>query len=163
MNWRRPGLAFVSATVGLALLASAASGAPSAKKQRVVILAQLVLATNKEKFTLTPLSPGPLKKDSGTGVGSGVLKPAIIENGQEVVVIIGKDILTGKRGNFVLTQVVRSVKAGRPGETADTGTWKFIGKTGAYKGVSGGGGFAAVCCARTGVLYGRMEGMLTIP
>ena len=95
---------------------------------------------------------GPLKKDSGTLVGAGKLLPPVIRNGQKVTVIIGKDVHTGKRGNFVLTQRVTSVLAAR-GDTADTGTWKFQMGTGAYKGVTGGGGFAAVCCAKSGILY----------
>ena len=77
--------------------------------------------------------------------------------------IIGKDVHTGKRGSFVLDATSSTACSAARGETADTGTWKFQSGTGAYKGVTGGGGFAAVCCAKTGILYARQEGFLTIP
>ena len=162
MNRHHSVIALAVVALSTVVIASAASGGPSAKKQRVAVEGRLVLATNKGTWTLTPLSPGPLKKDSGTMVGGGTLLPPVVRNGQKVTVIIGKDVHTGKRGNFVLTQRVKSVLAGR-GDTADTGTWKFQTGTGAYRGVTGGGGFAAVCCAKTGILYAREEGSLTIP
>ena len=162
MNRRRSVVVLAVVAVATAVIASAASGGPSAQKQRVAIEGRLVLATNKGTWTLVPLSAGPLKKDSGTLVGGGNVLPPVIRDGQKVTVIIGKDVLTGKRGSFVMTQRVTSVLAGR-GETADTGTWKFQPGTGAYKGVKGGGGFAASCCAKTGILYSRQEGFLTIP
>jgi hypothetical protein len=162
MNRRRSGTALAVAAVATAVIAAAASAGPSAQKQRVAFELRLVLATNKGTWTLIPLSAGPLKKDLGTLVGGGTILPPVIRNGQKVTVIIGKDVMTGKRGNLVLTQRVKSVLAAR-GETADTGTWKFQSGTGAYRGVTGGGGFAAVCCAKTGIVYAREEGSLTIP
>ena len=162
MNRRRSVTVLAVVALGTAVIATAASGGPSAQKQRVAVEGRLVLATNKGTWTLTPLSAGPLKKDAGTLVGGGTLLPPVIRNGQKVTVIIGKDVMTGKRGKLVLTQRVNSVLAAR-GDTADTGTWKFQSGTGAYRGVTGGGGFAAVCCAKTGILYSRQEGVLTIP
>jgi hypothetical protein len=154
--------AFAVIALSTVTMASVASGGPAAKRQRVAIDGRLVLASNKGTWTLIPLSRGPLKKDSGTLVGGGVVKPPVIKDGAKITVILGKDVLTGKYGTFVLTQVVESMAAGR-GETADVGTWKFMKGTRAYKGVTGGGRFAAACCARTGVLYSRQEGYLTIP
>ena len=162
MKWRRPGVALVIAAVGLAAAASGASGHVAATKQRIAIEGKLVLATNKGSWTLLPLSPGPLKKDSGTLVGVGIFKPAIMRNGQKVTVIIGTDVMTGKSGKIVIKQRVESVQAGR-GSLADTGTFTFHGKTGAYKGVTGGGGFAVARPANSPILYSRQEGMVTIP
>ena len=163
MDRRRSASALAVAVLSAAVIASAASAGPSAQRQRVAIEGRLVLATNKGTWTLIPLSGGPLKKDSGTSVGGGSIKPPVIRrNGQKVTVIIGKDVHTSKKGTFVMTQRVESVLAAR-GDNADTGTWAFKSGTGIYKGVTGSGGFASVCCAKTGILYSRQEGYLRIP
>ena len=73
MNRRRSVTALAVVALSTAVIASAASGGPSAQKQRVAVEGRLVLATNKGTWTLTPLSPGPLKKDSGTLVGGGTV------------------------------------------------------------------------------------------
>ena len=99
MNRRRSVSALAVVALATAVVAAAASGGPSVQKQRVAVEGRLVLATNKGTWTLTPLSPGPLKKDSGTIVGAGKLLPPVIRNGQKVTVIIGKDVHTGKRGS----------------------------------------------------------------
>ena len=158
----RRAIALAIAACVFVTVASVASGGPSATKQRIAIEGKLVLATNKGRWTLIPLSAGPLERDSGTLVGGGVIKPPIIRNGQRVTVVIGKDAHSGKNGNFIATQVVESVTAGR-GAAAARGTWKFHGKTGVYKGVTGGGGFGSASPANSSILYSRQEGTVTIP
>lgn len=154
------------AAVGLSLIsavtiASVASGGPSATKQRIAIDGRLVLAANKGTWTLIPLTSGPLKKDSGTINGGGVLKPPVIsKNGQRVIVVIGKDVHTGKSGTFVVTQRVETVDAGH-GWSAGHGTFTFKSGTGAYAGVTGGGAFIAASSPPGNVLYSRQEGYIT--
>lgn len=145
-----------------AFLASGASGGPSATKQRVAVEVRFVLATGKGTFTLTPLTRGPLKKDSGTIVGTGVpQKPKVNALGQKVIVITGSDSHTGKNGTFRLVQRVEGVDAAR-GWLCDTGTWRFTKGTGAYEGVTGRGAFTAVGPPGP-VLFAREEGYLFVP
>ena len=150
------------AVTGLAatMLVATASGGPVVSKQRIAIEGRLHLATGKATWTLKPLSPGALKRDSGTAIGGGTFKPpAINPSGQKVIVIIGKDANTGRNGTFDTTQRVESVTV--PGFEHASGTWVFKGKTGAYAGVSGGGRFAAVSPVTSGVLYSLQEGYVT--
>jgi hypothetical protein len=162
MKWQRIVAAVVLAGISAALLASAAEGGPSATKQRVAIEIRFVLATGKGTFTLMPLSRGPLKKDSGTLIGSGVpQKPIINELGQKVIRLKGADSHTGRNGTFQLVQQVEGVQAAR-GWLCDTGTWTFRKGTGAYEGVTGRGAFTAVGPPGA-VLYAREEGYLITP
>jgi hypothetical protein len=162
MNLHRAAAALAIAGIAAALLASGAAGGPEATKQRVAIEIRFVLATGKGTFTLTPLTRGPIKKDSGTIVGTGVpKKPFINELGQKVTVINGADSHTGRNGTFRLVQRVEGVQAAR-GWACDTGTWRFTRGTGAYERVTGRGAFTAVG-PQTGVLYAREEGYLIAP
>jgi len=161
MKWSHAGIVLALAVISACLVASIASGGHSALKQRVAIEGNFQLSNGKGTFTLIPLTPGPLKRVSGTLVGTGKFKPAFIRtNGQRVTVIIGEDRHSTTLGTFRITQRVESVEAGR-GWTADTGTWSFEAGTGVYEGVSGGGGFALANPQAKKVLYSRQEGYLT--
>jgi hypothetical protein len=156
----RTRMALALAGLAATTLAATASGGPVASKQRVAIEARLHLASGKGTWTLIPLSPGFLKRDSGTLVGGGTFKPPRIKpDGQKVIVILGKDSLTGRNGTFEVTQRVESVTV--PGFETARGTWSFKGRTGVYASVGGGGGFAAVGPVNAGVLYAREEGYIT--
>ena len=161
MKWQRG--AAVLALMGVsAVFASGAASAQYETKQRVAIEIRFVLATGKGTFTLTPLTRGPIKKDAGTFVGTGVpKKPYINKLGQKVIEIQGADSHTGRNGTFRLVQRVKGVDAAR-GWLCDTGTWTFTKGTGAYEGVRGRGAFTAVG-PDTGVLYAREEGYLFVP
>jgi hypothetical protein len=162
MNWQRTLTALLVGGISAAFLAGGAAGEPAATKQRIAIEVRFVLATGKGTWSLTPLSRGPLKKDSGTLVGTGVPeKPFINALGQKVTVINGSDSHTGAKGTFKLVQHVEGVQAAR-GWLADIGTWTFKNGTGVYKGVTGRGGFTAVGPPGA-VLYAREEGYLTVP
>jgi hypothetical protein len=162
MNWHRSVTALAVAGIAAALLASGAAGGPSTTKQRIAVEVRFVLATGKGTFTLTPLSRGPLKKDSGTLIGSGTpKKPFINDLGQKVTPLTGADSHTGRNGTFQLAQRIEGVQAAR-GWLCDTGTWTFRKGTGAYEGVTGRGAFTAVG-PPSGVLYAREEGYVLIP
>lgn len=162
MKWHRIAAALAVAGISAALLASGAAGGPDATKQRIAIEIRFVLATGKGTFTLTPLTRGPIKKDSGTFIGSGTpKKPFINELGQKVIPLTGVDAHTGRHGTFRLAQRVEGVQAAR-GWLCDTGTWTFRQGTGAYEGVTGRGAFTAVGPPGA-VLYAREEGYVLVP
>lgn len=137
-----------AAAIGALTTVSNAAGSTEApaKKQRIAITATYSPGTEMGTFTLTPLTPGPLKQDSGTFVGSGDIKPTKVRNGQSVTVIVGSDQHTGKNGTFTVFQRIELVAAGGPvgrgklGYSVATGTWSISGGTGAYAGLAGGGG-----------------------
>jgi hypothetical protein len=160
MQWKRTALVLGTVALAGTTVATVAARSPASAKQRVAFEIRLNLATGKGTFTLLPLTAGPLKRDSGTLVGGGDIKPAVIrENGQRMTLIVGHDNHVGKHGTFQLAQRVESVNAGR-GWSADTGTWSFVKGTGAYAGLSGGGGFASVG-PPTGILFAREEGYVS--
>ena len=128
----------------VATVSSAATDATSApvNKQRIAVEGVYSVVTSKGTFKLIPLTPGPLKADSGTFLGSGVVKPEIIRNGQGVTVITGSDSYAGKNGSFTMIERLEEVTVGGPLAGGAryrilTGTWTFVGGTGAYEDVTG--------------------------
>ena len=124
-------------------------------KQRIAIEGVFNGTTAKGTFKLVPLTPGPLKADSGTFVGMGRVEPETIRNGQRVTVWTGSDSYTGKNGSFTTTQRLEQVTVGGPlaggaRYRIQTGTWTFVGGTGAYEGVTGQGAYANIIFPRYG-------------
>jgi hypothetical protein len=151
----------------LAMTTSAATGATGApvKKQRIVIEGTFNIGTSKGTFKLIPLTPGPLKQDSGTFTGTGAFEPAVIRNGQRVTPVIGSDRLTGKNGSFTVGQRLEIVAAGGPVAAGGrysvvTGTWSLSGGTGSYAGLAASGGYAAVAFPRVGNVRFSEEGIV---
>ena len=141
----------------VATVSSAATDATSApvNKQRVAVEGVYSVVTGKGTFKLVPLTPGPLKADSGTLLGSGVVKPKIIRNGQGVTVIAGSDSYAGKNGSFTMIERLEEVTVGGPLAGGAryrivTGTWRLAGGTGAYENVTGQGAYASISFPRHG-------------
>ena len=152
-----------AAIIGAAILgvvasvSSAATDSTSApvNKQRIAVEGVLSTGTCKGTFKLVPLTPGPLKADSGTFVAQGESKGEIIRNGQRVAVFTSSDSHTGKNGSFTMTQRLEGVTVGGPLAGGAryrilTGTWTLVGGTGAYEGVTGQGAYAAIIFPRYG-------------
>ena len=137
---------------------SVASAGSNATKQCVSFVGSFDVGKGSGSWKLIPLSPGPLKPDSGKLKGDGSLGEKLVMNGQRVTPIIGSDSMTGKRGTLVINQNIDSTDVGG-GFTADVGTWTIISGTGAYKGVKGGGRFAAA--SRDGTVHSNQEGCFT--
>lgn len=153
MKTRSPlALAVVLALI-LATGSSVATGASdtAVKKQRIAIEGTHNSGTQTGKFTLIPLTPGPLKRDSGrfktvsTGAPGNPPTP-FIRNGQSVLQLTGgfSDQMTGKNGTFSLgSQGLELVSAGGVYAVL-TGRWGLDRGTGAYAGAGGGGTFVMV-------------------
>ena len=148
----------IALVAGSALVAGTVAGAGTvASKQRIAIEVKSSVLTGNGTFTLIPLSPGPVQRDSGRVIGGGDIKPSVVRRtGQRVTVILGTDELRGKRGTLRLSQRVESVEAGSS-YSADTGSWTVAGGVGAYAALSGGGRLAGVG-APDGRLVYREEG-----
>ena len=142
----------VAAAVALGVLATGTGMATGStdvavKNQRIAIEGTFNSGAGTGTFKLIPLTPGPLKKDSGTfkSAFSGTPNDPTrrIRNGQSVEFVDGRDDHAGKNGTFSVTQRVEIVSAGGIYAVL-TGTWTFERGTGVYKGLAGGGAFAAV-------------------
>ena len=141
----------------VATVSSAATDATSApvNKQRVAVEGVFSWLTGKGTFKLVPLTPGPIKADSGTFLGTGSFRPEIIRNGQGVSVFNGADSFVGKDGSFTLIERLEAVKVGGPLAGGAryrivTGTWRLAGGTGAYENVTGQGAYASISFPRHG-------------
>ena len=144
------------ALVALAVTLTAVAAAdPVAAKQRVAIRNQ-----GSEGFALSPLTAGALKFDSGTASFCCWSSHYVIRNGQKVEVTTGPELtLVGKRGTIVASNRMEFLEVA-DGFQLFTGTWKVVRGTGAYAGLTGGGGVAGVALPN-GQSKWRREGFLT--
>jgi hypothetical protein len=153
----------IAALAAAVTLTSVASAGPTAAKQRVAIDAKVL---PWETFVLTPLRAGALKRDSGDFEGNWRNAPGrqLIRNGQEVGAYTNTWTLTGKRGTLTIRERIGWIDTGNDGNSdgqrdeVATGTWNVVRGTGAYAGMTGGGGSGHV---GLGSLWnGRFEGFL---
>jgi hypothetical protein len=159
MHGKRPLTLAALALVSLVLVCTAFAGS-EVTRQRIAIEGRFDTTSGKSAWRLVPVSGGPLGRDSGKGTGTGNAKMAVVKpNGQSVIPLTGGDSLRSALGTLELTENVGSHDAGN-GFSADTGTWKLVGATGAYAGYRGGGGFAAVGTPR-GIVNFRTDGYVS--
>ena len=145
-----------------AVAPSSAAAADSVAKQRVEITAKGVAnPSSSAKFVLTPLSPGRLAPDSGIEASVVANQRSVTRDGQAAEIVTWVTTCTGKRGSFVLRVRIEHVEAGN-GFHIGTGTWKFVGGTGVYAGIAGGGRVANAWVDRgSRALSERRDGFLT--
>ena len=157
---RTTALVVLLACASAVSLLSVASAGSRATKQCVSLLANFNVQTGAASWDLVPLSPGPLKRDSGSSSGDGQIGAPTLRNGQRVTPITGSDNMTSKRGTFVISQKIVITEVGNDYHSG-IGTWRFMRGTGAYKGITGGGRYADVGLPGGTVLVNQ-EGCLRI-
>ena len=139
MSRKLTAIAVLAATA--AMLATVAGAAPGAAKQRVSI----DIAT-AGTFTLTALTPGAVKSDTGNATFCCWTQRYITRNGQSIEINNPQMTLIGKRGTIVARNQIGWIDV-PDGWGVFTGTWKVIRGTGAYAGLAGGGRGAGVALA----------------
>jgi len=139
MSKRLTAVAILAATG--AMLATVAAAAPVAGKQRVSIEISTV-----GTFTLTTLTPGAVKSDTGKATFCCWTQRYITRDGQSIEINNPQMTLTGKRGTIVARNQIGWIDV-PGGWGVFTGTWKVIRGTGAYAGLAGGGRGAGVALA----------------
>jgi hypothetical protein len=155
MKTRQATLVLVALAAAVALTSVAAAG-PAAVKQRMAItMKDLPNGT----FTLDPLQAGALKPDSGTTSVVYKRLKVMIRDGQSVEVFRLTFTLKGKNGTLTTQERNEWVDAGGP--YVGNGTWKIVGGTGQYAGITGHGRTASAGLDRgNGDWYVREEGVL---
>ena len=119
-------------------LAAVAAAAPVAAKQRVAIQ-----ENGNGSFVLAPLTPGAIKRDTGTASFCCWTERHITRDGQGIDINDPRWTFTGKLGTIEGRNHIGFVDL-PDGWAVFTGTWKVIRGTGAYAGLSGGGRVAGV-------------------
>ena len=140
-------IAAVVALTGAVVLASVAAAKHAATKQRVAIAAKLY---PEGTFVFTPLTAGPLKRDSGTARFDA-----------------GTFTFKGKRGTLTIRELREEwVNCGNEEfngviPAVDIGPWNVVRGTGQYKGVTGSGHSTQAGLGNQ--WYARQTGFLTTP
>ena len=146
-----------------AIVASVGSATHQATKQRVAIVLRVGFS-GAGTFELIPLTPGPLKPDSGKVTGTGEHNAVVIRDGQRLTTLAGTDELKGKRGSLALSETIEIAEIG-DGYRVTSGSWSFNIYTakGQYKGFEGGGRVSGIEFVNRHSLIARYEGYLTRP
>lgn len=162
MHTRYIVLAVLAAAVTVTSIASAC---PTAAKQRVAINMKVI---PESTFTLIPLQPGALKRDSGSIRGSSNWMqtdcPEVVREGQRVWTCSPVTwTLSGKRGTLTIREKNEWVDPGndKSGCHIAFGTWKVVRGTGQYAEIAGGGRSAHE--AHCYEWYARQEGFVRVP
>ena len=152
----------VVAALTLSMLVSAGAAGSTSKKQRIAIEEKVTTTAlaGSGTFTLTPLTPGPLKADSGTFTYTGGSQGQVLRNGQSVTRYSGVDVLKGKHGTLRIPNSTATVDAGG-NYRVGTGTWSLSGGSGAYASLRG-GGRGAVGGPPQGTVFTRYEGYVIV-
>jgi hypothetical protein len=157
---RTTAVALASLTALIAVIGATAS---TQKRQRIAIQ-EAARSTGKSgtgTFTLTPLTPGPLKRDTGTYTFTVKISLTVIRGGQRSTTYTGVDELQGKRGTLRIPNVILGSRAGG-GYQIGAATWSVKRGTKAYAGIAGGGRGGFVLTPR-GFVFSRYEGFVTTP
>ena len=136
----------VSATLAVLSTGIAASASASSTngKQRIALVVKIPLDSATGEFVLEVLTPGPLKGDSGSITFTSGPTPVFIGRiirGQSIDRFRATDLLEGEQGTLAIRIEADFASAGN-GYHVGTGHWSIISGTGAYSGLTGGGGSA---------------------
>ncbi len=122
----------------LATLAAIAVASPASATQRVHIEAIEAKGSNTESFVLTPMTTGAVQSDKGTIAYCCWTTRHVVLAGETLEVNDPNATINGANGTLKLRN--RIVWVDLPhGWSLFTGTWKVVGGTGAYAGLTGQG------------------------
>jgi hypothetical protein len=113
---------------------------PTSAQQRIAITSP---NGNANVFVLTPLTSGPIVRDSGTASYCCITPRFVQRDGQSIEIDNPTKSFVGRRGTFVWRAQIDWVKLNN-GWSVGTGTWKIVLGTGAYKHLEGHGRLAVI-------------------
>jgi hypothetical protein len=132
--------AAAAAFVAAAIVAGSATADQTSAQQRIAITSP---NGNANLFVLTPLTPGPIVRDSGTATWCCMTQRFIQRDGQSIEIDNPLKTFNGKHGTFVWRAQIDWVQLDN-GDSVGTGTWKIVGGTGAYNHLEGHGRVAVI-------------------
>lgn len=151
---RRAAIVLIAAITSI----GAASASTEQAKQGVEVTLRPGSAVNA--FTLRPLTPGAIARDSGTVEWIGSERSRNID-GRRSRFWSGVGMFSGERGSLRVRVGIDWFDAGNGGYEAGLGTWRIVRGTGAYAKVVGNGSSAHVWLPR-GPVSGRYEGFMQL-
>jgi hypothetical protein len=147
-----------TAAIAAALLAGGATARSDTKQQRIAI----VLDDTSSTFTLTPLTSGPVKQDSGGFTACCWTNRDVVRDGQSASLGNPKLTFTGNHGTFTWRGHLRFVDLDN-NYTVTTAHWKIVGGTGVYAHLAGHGRQAFVQLTKEGnILANKAEGLVDL-
>jgi hypothetical protein len=144
--------------VAAALATGAAMGGHAAAQQRIAITSPGSIDSGV--FVLTPLTSGPIGRDSGTRIYCCWTRRFSQRDGQAIETDNPLVTFEGKHGTFVWREQIDWIDLEK-GYAIGTGTWKILRGTGAYAHLEGHGRVAIVDANHQGVAD-RAEGLVDL-
>jgi hypothetical protein len=139
----------------LAGVATAGDAGSTPKQQRIAI----VLHDQSSTFGLSPLTSGPIQRDSGTFSACCWTRHLLTRDGQSIEIDNPTLAFTSKRGTFTWHARITFVDLNND-YTVVTGVWRIAGGTGAYAGLAGHGRQAFVERTDGNLLADKAEGLM---
>jgi hypothetical protein len=144
--------------VTAAVVTGVATAGHAIVQQRIAIVSP---RGNTGVFVLTPLTSGPITRDSGTATACCWTRRFIKRDGQAIEINNPLRTFESKRGTFVWRASIAWVDAGS-GYYVGTGTWKIVHGTGAYAHLEGHGRVANIGNANDQGVADRAEGLVDL-
>jgi hypothetical protein len=142
-----------------AVVTAVAIAGHDAAQQRIAITSP---SGNSDAFVLTPLTAGPIKRDSGTSTYCCWTRRFIHRDGQAIEINNPLRTLDGKRGTFTWRAHIEWVDLNSR-YSIGTGTWRIVRGTGAYAHLEGHGRIGIVTAGADGHgLADRAEGLVDL-
>jgi hypothetical protein len=141
------------------VLAALAIAGPATAKGRATKQQVEIQKNSDGSFALMPLTPGSIKRDTGSSAFCCWTEKHVTLDGQMIDINDPQMTLKGTRGTLVVRNRIGFVDV-PDGWAVFTGTWKIVRGTGDYAGVSGGGRGGGVMLAG-GTSKSTFEGYLT--
>jgi hypothetical protein len=151
-------LAVLACIAAAAAVTASADADTSISKQRIAIT---TAKGNGYSFVLTPLTSGPVARDSGTASACCWSQRFIRRDGQSIEIDNPLKTYAGKQGTFTMRLVIEWIDAGN-GYTIGTGTWKIVSGTGTYRHLEGNGRIAVSWPDASDWQSSRAEGLVDL-
>lgn len=151
-------LATGALVVAAAIVTGVASAGHSTALQRIAI--SFPKGTT-DSFVLVPFASGPIKRDSGSMSACCWGQRYFKQDGEAIEVDNPLATFVGKRGTFEWRAQVSFINSGS-GYFVNTGTWKIVGGTGAYKHLTGHGRLAGITDPNDQSFTLHAEGLLSL-
>lgn len=149
-------IAIAALLVAAATVTAVAAGGAATTRQQVAFV---YANGNPGKMRLTPLTAGPVLRDSGSTSWCCWTEKFVRQDGDSVEIDNPLATFTGKRGSLTWRERITWINSG-DGYSVTTGTWRIERGTGAYRHLAGRGHLAFISGAGDRVVTFRAVGLV---